>query len=104
MKEQNLFNEDWDTLIILDACRYDFFEKVYRDYFHYNFFWWFMPLMYIAGMIAIVLIACFIVKAVLGGGRSTSSETYLVILKKRYAQGEISKEEYLRMKNDLKED
>jgi len=33
MREQNLFNEDWDTLIILDACRYDFFEKVYRDYF-----------------------------------------------------------------------
>jgi len=32
MREQNLFNEDWDTLIILDACRYDFFEKVYRDY------------------------------------------------------------------------
>lgn len=32
MKEQNLFGEDWNTLIILDACRYDFFEKVYRDY------------------------------------------------------------------------
>ena len=25
--------ESWDILIILDACRYDFFEKVYRDYF-----------------------------------------------------------------------
>ncbi len=32
MKEQNIFGEDWNTLIILDACRYDFFEKVYRDY------------------------------------------------------------------------
>jgi hypothetical protein len=25
-------NEDWDRLIVLDACRYDTFEKVYRDY------------------------------------------------------------------------
>ena len=32
MKEQNLFGEDWNTLIILDACRYDFFEKAYRNY------------------------------------------------------------------------
>jgi len=23
---------DWDYLIILDACRYDYFEKVYREY------------------------------------------------------------------------
>jgi len=32
MKEQNIVEEDWDNLIILDACRYDFFEKVYREY------------------------------------------------------------------------
>lgn len=32
MKEQNLLAGDWDILIILDGCRYDFFEKVYRDY------------------------------------------------------------------------
>jgi hypothetical protein len=24
--------EDWDTLIVLDACRYDLFEALYRDY------------------------------------------------------------------------
>lgn len=23
---------DWDYLIILDACRYDYFEKIYDDY------------------------------------------------------------------------
>lgn len=33
MKEQNVMQEDWDYLIILDACRYDYFEKVYDDYF-----------------------------------------------------------------------
>jgi hypothetical protein len=27
-----IWNEDWRYLIILDACRYDFFAKVYRDY------------------------------------------------------------------------
>lgn len=32
MKKQNIMEEYWDTLIILDACRYDFFEKVYKDY------------------------------------------------------------------------
>lgn len=24
---------EWDVLIILDACRYDYFEKIYTDYF-----------------------------------------------------------------------
>lgn len=32
MKEQDIIEEDWDNLIILDACRYDFFESVYKDY------------------------------------------------------------------------
>jgi len=30
--EQNILGEDWDNLIILDACRFDFFKKVYKDY------------------------------------------------------------------------
>lgn len=33
LKQKNLIRkEDWDCLIILDACRYDYFEKVYQDY------------------------------------------------------------------------
>lgn len=32
MKDQDVLEEDWDYLIVLDACRYDFFEKVYTDY------------------------------------------------------------------------
>ncbi len=32
MKEQNLVEENWDYLIVLDACRFDFFEEVYEDY------------------------------------------------------------------------
>lgn len=32
MKKQNVMDEEWDYLIILDACRYDYFEKVYDEY------------------------------------------------------------------------
>jgi len=28
----NIFDEEWESLIVLDACRYDTFEKYYRDY------------------------------------------------------------------------
>jgi len=28
-----IHNSSWDILIVLDACRYDYFSKVYRDYF-----------------------------------------------------------------------
>jgi hypothetical protein len=34
MKKINIMNEAWDYLIILDACRYDFFSKVWKDYLH----------------------------------------------------------------------
>jgi hypothetical protein len=35
-KEVNILNimeEDWDCIVILDACRYDYFYHVYKDYF-----------------------------------------------------------------------
>jgi hypothetical protein len=32
-KEKNLLDEDWKVLIVLDACRYDYFEKTYQKYF-----------------------------------------------------------------------
>lgn len=32
IKKQNIQGEAWDNLIILDACRFDFFEKVYKEY------------------------------------------------------------------------
>jgi len=28
-----VMKEKWDYLIILDACRYDYFAKIYKDYF-----------------------------------------------------------------------
>ncbi len=38
------------------------------------------------------------------GGRFTGNESALDILKRRYAQGEISRDQYLAMKNDLEQD
>jgi len=32
-KPIKVMQESWDYLIILDACRYDYFEKVWRNYF-----------------------------------------------------------------------
>ena len=31
--EKYVMEEDWDFLIILDACRYDYFNDVYKNYF-----------------------------------------------------------------------
>ena len=28
----SIFDEEWDNLIILDACRYDYFKKVYKQF------------------------------------------------------------------------
>lgn len=32
MARTNVIKEQWDYLIILDACRYDYFEQIYRKY------------------------------------------------------------------------
>lgn len=32
MKNISIIDEEWDNLIILDACRYDFFRDLYDDY------------------------------------------------------------------------
>ncbi|MHC4214353.1 MAG: alkaline phosphatase family protein [Planctomycetota bacterium] len=33
MNRLNIMHEQWDYLIILDACRYDYFDRLYRNYF-----------------------------------------------------------------------
>lgn len=32
MNRTNILQEQWDYLIILDACRYDYFERIYSNY------------------------------------------------------------------------
>lgn len=37
MRQEKLLDEtDWDLLIVLDDCRYDYFERIYRDYLKGN--------------------------------------------------------------------
>jgi len=31
-QKDKIWKKEWDILIIFDACRYDFFERIYRDY------------------------------------------------------------------------
>jgi hypothetical protein len=33
-KKIDILKEDWDFLVLLDACRYDYFKEVYRNHFH----------------------------------------------------------------------
>lgn len=54
--------------------------------------------------ILIILGIVYLVKLVAGAGKRTDGETALDILKKRYAKGEISKEEFEEKKKDLKGD
>ena len=32
MEKVNIMREQWDYLIVLDACRFDYFEKIYKNY------------------------------------------------------------------------
>ena len=58
--------------------------------------------MWIIFLIVIGLLIYFIVQAQKTKGQTpTQNESHLDILKKRYAKGEITKEEYERMKKDL---
>lgn len=60
--------------------------------------------MWILLLIAVVLVVYALMRASKGGGLGTSPhETPLDVLRKRYAQGEITKEKFDEMKQDLKE-
>jgi putative membrane protein len=68
---------------------------------HMGFGGIFMGLFWVAVIIAIVYLVRYFVKT--PAGYRGSGETAMDILKKRYARGEITKEEFERMKQDLKE-
>ena len=63
-----------------------------------GFGWLFMIIFWVLVVIGIV----FLVRAVVGGSKPKSkTETALEILKKRYAKGELSREEFEEKKKDL---
>ncbi len=63
-----------------------------------GFGWLFMLIFWVL----VILGVAHIVRLIAGGGRKgEKEETAIDILKKRYAKGEISKEEFDRMRDDL---
>lgn len=62
---------------------------------------WWMVLWWVAGIIVLVLLGALVAGAV-GGLVPRSDETPEQILKKRYAKGEIEREEYQRRLEDLR--
>lgn len=62
--------------------------------------WWFMPIL---GIIFLGLIIWAVVALIQGqgGSQSTGADSALEILKRRYARGDIDKEEYEQKKKDL---
>ncbi len=65
--------------------------------------WWWMWIMWIGGFFVLVLVIYLLVYGLRSGSPPPGStpETPLDILKKRYARGEITREEYEQMKRDL---
>ena len=62
--------------------------------------WWFMPIL---GIIFLGLIIWAVVALIRGqsGSQSTGADSALEMLKRRYARGDIDKEEYEQKKKDL---
>ena len=60
--------------------------------------------MWIIFVIIIALLVYFLVQASKKESEQISTETPLDILKKRYAKGEITKEEFEQMKEDIKKE
>ena len=65
-----------------------------------GFGWLFMAIFWILIILGLV----YLIKLIAGGEKRATGETALDILKKRYANGEISKEEFEEKKKDLSGD
>lgn len=65
--------------------------------------WWFMPITAIIFLTLIALITYYLVTALPWQGKreAKNNGSYMQILKERYARGEITKEQFLEMKNEL---
>ena len=65
--------------------------------------WWFMPIFFILfwGLIIWGIVALVRGLSVSRGSDSPTADSALEVLKKRYARGDISKEEYEEKKHDL---
>ncbi len=65
--------------------------------------WWFMPIFFILFWVLVIWGIVALVRGLSGsrGSDSSRADSALEVLKKRYARGEINKEEYEEKKKDL---
>ena len=67
--------------------------------------WWFMPILMILFLVLVIWAVVALMRGVAWPGNTDSAsrqaDSALEVLKRRYAQGEISKEEYEEKKKDL---
>lgn len=81
-----------------------FYMHFYSPFYDTQFFWLFQGIFSILFMVLLVVLLFAIIKKLFKGeDRHAHSDEAMEILKKRYAKGEISKEEFLQMKKDLKD-
>lgn len=66
---------------------------------HYN--WWGMPMMWFIWLPIIILAVVLIVRYSNNNQPKEKGDSPMDILKKRYAKGEITKEEFEEMKRDI---
>ncbi len=86
-------------------------QETWRDYgmgpwmMNWGFgLWWFMPFVMIAFWIVVIIGMVSFIRWFVRSGREKEmkpEDTALDILKKRYAKGEIGKEDFERMKQDI---
>jgi putative membrane protein len=91
---------------MMDHVRYAATGFLSQYYDHYGMMgnWRWMWIMWIGGFVLFVLLVFLVVYGFRNGGRGTTPpprEPPLDVLKRRYAAGEISREEYEQMRKDL---
>lgn len=69
---------------------------------HWGWHGWLMGWMWIIWIIIVVLVIWFIARGAGGGAAIQMGESPEQILKRRYASGEINREDYERMLNDIR--
>ena len=63
--------------------------------------WWFGPIFMLLFWVVVIIGIVVLIKWIVGQTGSKAEESALEILKKRYARGEISKEEFEAKKKDI---
>jgi len=64
--------------------------------------WWHMGFMWVFWLVLLILIVWLLVRAASDGKAGAPPDSPEQIAKRRYARGEINKDEYERMLNDLR--